>query len=362
MNKNYLIATSLVLLLVLAVFLSGCSGSQSSSGTGSQAGVSGTATNAASSSPLYKAGDILKNPKSSSATGILIVSYDAGTDTYARAIIFPNSDGSWGYRTDSSTETMDRSTLEKIYTNYIKNIPVSQVPIGTPVPTATPVPVTTVPIYTPLPTTATTATTTTSGAAPTIQSISPYYGYAGTSVSITSLAGYNFISGATVQLKNSAGQNISATGVSVVSGSTITCTFAIPSNATVGAWDVYVTNTNGYVGKYSNGFIVHQSTSATATTTTSSGGPTITSISQSFMISPSHTSYTITGTNFVVGATVSLTSGSQTIPQFAIVSASSTQIVVFFDIPQNYSGSWNVVVTNPDGTTATLSNAIAIHS
>ena len=59
----------LALLLVLAVFLAGCSGSQSSSGTASQAGVSGAATTAASSQPLYKAGDILKNPKSSSPTG-----------------------------------------------------------------------------------------------------------------------------------------------------------------------------------------------------------------------------------------------------------------------------------------------------
>lgn len=233
MNNNHLIATLAVLFLVLAVFLSGCSGSQSSSGTASQAGVSGAATTAASSSPLYQAGDILKNPKSSSTSGVLIVSYDAGTDTYARA--FVSLIGSSWFRMDSSSEPMDRSTLEKIYTEKITNIPVSQVPIGTPVPTATPVPVTTVPVYSPLPTTATTATTTTSGAAPTIQSISPYYGYAGTSVSITSLAGYNFISGATVQLANSAGQNISATGVSVVSGSTITCTFAIPSNATVGA-------------------------------------------------------------------------------------------------------------------------------
>ena len=305
-------------------------------------------------------GDILKNPKSSSTSGVLIVSYDAGTDTYARA--FVSLIGSSWFRMDSSSEPMDRSTLEKIYTEKITNIPVSQVPIGTPVPTATPVPVTTVPVYSPLPTTATTATTTTSGAAPTIQSISPYYGYAGTSVSITSLAGYNFISGATVQLANSAGQNISATGVSVVSGSTITCTFAIPSNATVGAWDVYVTNPNGYVGKYSNGFVVHQNTAATATTTTSSSGPTITGISPTFMISPSHTSYTITGTNFIGLPAVSLTNGGQTIPQYTVASTSSTQIVVYFDIPQNIGGTWNVVVTNPDGTTATLTGGITIHS
>ena len=360
MNKNHLIATWLVLLLILAVLLSGCSSSQPASGTASPTGVSGTATTAASSQPLYKAGDILKNPKSSSTSGILIVSYDAGTDMYERTIIFPNTDGSWGYRVDSSTESLSRSTLEKIYTQKVTNMAVSRVPIGTPSPTATTVPVATFVSYTP-PATTVTATTTTSGVAPIIQDISPDHGYAGTSVSITALTGYNFLSGATVQLENSGGQNISATSVSVVTGSTITCTFVIPWNTTAGAWDVYVTNPDGYVGKYSNGFLVHQSTSATATTTTSSSALTVTSIDPSFMISPSHISYTITGTNFVVGATVSLTGGSQTIPQFQVASTSPTQIVVFFDIPANMGGSWNVVVTNPDATTATLNNAVTIH-
>ena len=111
---------------------------------------------------------------------------------YERAIIFPNDDGSWGYRIDSSTESLSRSELEQIYTQKITNIPVSQVLIGAPSPTATPVPVTTVPIYTPVATTVT-ATTATSGVAPVIQDIAPDNGYAGTSVSITALTGYNFL-------------------------------------------------------------------------------------------------------------------------------------------------------------------------
>jgi hypothetical protein len=364
MNKNHLIASLLFLLLVLAVFLAGCSGSQSSSGTASQAGVSGAATTAASSSPLYQAGDILENPKSGSTSAILILSYDAGTDTYTRAFIYPNSGGSWGYRMDSSTETMDRPTLEKIYTQKITNIPVSQVPIGTPSPTATPVPVTTVPVYTSLPTTVTTATTTSaSGAAPMIRSITPYNGFTGTTVSITALTGSNFVSGATVQIVNPGDQsNISASSVSVVSGSTITCTFAIPSNATIGTWDVYVTNPSGYVGKYSNGFIVNQgtSTSTTANTTTSSAGPTITSISPTTATSLQHLEFTVTGTNFVVTPTVMLTNGPLTINDQMVDTTTPTSITVWFTIPSSSDGSWNVVVTNPGGATATLNNAVTI--
>ncbi len=361
MNKNYLIATWLALLLVLAVFLAGCSGSQSSS-TAAQAGVSGAATTAASSQPLYKAGDILKNPKSSSPAGILIISYDAGSDMYTRAYIYPNSDGSWGYRLDSSTDTMDRSTLEKIYTQKVTNMAVSRVPTAAPSPTATPVPVATFVSYTPPPTTVTT-TTTTSGVAPVIQDISPDNGYAGTSVSITALTGYNFLSGATVQLVNSGDQTtVPATSVSVVTGSTITCTFAIPSNATAGAWDVYVTNPNGYVGKYSYGFVVHQSTSSVATTTTtSSSGMTVTSITPSTTVSQAHVQFTITGTNFTGLPIVSLTNGGQPISQNMVSSYTSTSINVWFDIPANMGGtSWTVVV-NSGGTTAMLPNGLTIN-
>ena len=268
------------------------------------------------------------------------------------------------------TESLSRSELEQIYTQKITNIPVSQVLIGAPSPTATPVPVTTVPIYTPVATTVT-ATTATSGVAPVIQDIAPDNGYAGTSVSITALTGYNFLSGATVQLINSGDQsNISATGVSVVSGSTITCTFAIPSNADVGAWDVYVTNPDGYVGKYSNGFIVHQSTSATATTTTSASGTlTVTGISPSISSAGAYLDSTVTGANFVAGgntgggSTVRLTSSTfSDIIAATYGQTSTTSIRVFFTIPaQNSAGLWNVVVTNPDGTTATLTGGLTIN-
>ena len=162
---------------VLTIFIAGLSGS-SAPNTPVQSGVTGAVTPAASSGPLYSAGDILKNPKSSAGVGILIVSDDATTDTYKRALIYPNSDGSWGYRVDSRTENVGRATIEKVYTVKVTNIAVSAIPIGTPVTTSTPVPVATTESSTAVTTTATTSST----AAPGVTGITPNTGYTGTSV------------------------------------------------------------------------------------------------------------------------------------------------------------------------------------
>jgi hypothetical protein len=115
MEKRYFMVTVMIMLLVMTIFLAGCSGSTDSTSSG-QTEVTGTAAAAASSAPLYIAGDIVKNPKSSSAIGVLIISYDAGSDMYTRALVYPNSDGSWGYRMDSTTESVSRATIEKVYT------------------------------------------------------------------------------------------------------------------------------------------------------------------------------------------------------------------------------------------------------
>ena len=256
--------------------------------------------------PCSTAGDILKNPKSSAGIGILIVSYDATTDTYKRALIYPNSDGSWGYRVDSSTENVGRATIEKVYTVKVTNIAVSAIPIGTPVTTSTPVPVATTVSSAAVTTTATTSST----VAPGVTGITPNTGYTGTSVAVTGISGTNFITGATVQLVKSGNPNIAATGVTVVSANDITCTFAIPSNASVGAWDVQVTNQDGYVGSYANGFLVRSNITATTTTTTTATttSVTVTAISPSTDSSGTYQSYTITGTNFAYGVTATLKS------------------------------------------------------
>jgi hypothetical protein len=372
MERNYFIASGLIVLLAITMFMAGCS--SSSSTTTSQAAVTGTATQAAASAPLYSTGDIVKNPKSTVAVGILIISYDVGTDMYERATIYPNSDGSWGYRTDAKTETISRTTLEKVYTEKITNKAVSAIPTKAPVITVATTPVTTTSSSTTATTstTSSTETTTTSSStlAPSISDITPDSGYAGTSVAITELKGYNFVTGATVKLVKSDGTDIPATDVTIVSISDITCTFPIPSDATVGSWNIVIKNQDGYSGTYTNGFLVRKNSSATTTTTTtttssstSTGNITVTGISPSTYPSNSHSSYTVTGTNFVVGATVKLTSSSHPdISQFMISSTTPTSITVWFDIPQSWTGSYNVVVTNPDGTYGTLNNGLSINS
>lgn len=318
---------------------------------------------------MYTAGDIVKNPKSTSSLGVLIISYDAGTDMYTRALVYPNSDGSWGYRMDSSTESLSRTTIEKLYTTKITNKAVSSIPIGNPATTAATGSVTSV--KTAVPTTvsgtSTPATTTTpvSTGNPSISDITPDTGYTGTSVAITQLKGYNFVDGATVQLVKSGSNSIPASSVSVVSVNDITCTFVIPSNATIGSWDVVVTNQDGYVGTYANGFLVRQgSVTATTTTTSSSsastGNITISGISPSSVYS-GYQKFTITGTNFAYGATASLKNTYYpAIPYSQLGESSSTSIAVFFNIPSS-PGTWDVIVTNPDGTYATLPGAVTIH-
>jgi hypothetical protein len=360
MEQKYLVVPGLVILLMLAIFIAGCSGSSAPSTT-IQSGVTGAVTPAASSTPLYSAGDILKNPKSSAGIGILIVSYDATTDTYKRALVYPNSDGSWGYRVDSSTENVGRATIEKVYIVKVTNIAVSAIPIGTPVTTSTPVPVTTTMSSTAVATTVTTSSTVTPG----VTGITPYTGYTGTSVAVTGISGYNFLTGATVQLVKSGNPNIAATGVTIVSASDITCTFAIPSNASVGAWDVRVTNQNGYVGSYANGFLVRSNSTATTTTTTTTTATTsvtVTGISPSTTSSGTYQSYTITGTNFAYGVTATLKSSNYgSIAAREIGQTTSTSMVAFFNIPLSEAGSWDVVVTNPDSTTGTLSGGLTVN-
>ena len=57
----------------------------------------------------YSAGDIVKNPTSPSTTAWLVIGYDAASDSYERALIYPNADGSWGYRSDDRTENAKRA-------------------------------------------------------------------------------------------------------------------------------------------------------------------------------------------------------------------------------------------------------------
>jgi hypothetical protein len=165
--------------------------------------------------------------------------------------------------------------------------------------------------------------------APTVTGISPASGpiAGGTAVTIT---GTGFLSGATVKLGGT-----SATNVTVVSATSITAT--APAHA-AGAVSVVITNTDGQSGTLNNGY------------TYTNPAPTVTSISPTSGTTAGGTAVTITGTGFLSGAAVTL--GGTAATNVTVVSATS----ITATSPAHAAGPVNVVVTNTDTQSATLTN------
>jgi len=344
--------------LIVCVLIAGClnnSGSANTTTKSPQANASQTVT---TSIARYAAGDIVKSPTGASGTAWLVINYDPASDSYERAVIYRNTDGSWGYRVDTRTIKSKRTSMENAFPDKVTHVTVSSVSVKQPTVASTPV-IT----YRPVGTVTTTVAT---AKPPTINSMKPDEGNTGTLVSITGLSGSNFLNGATVKLARSGNQNISATNVVVVSLTQITCTFNLPSNATAGLWDVVVTNPNGLAGTYKNYFSIHTFTTTETTTVPVGGGVGVTSIDPSFVATGGGQGFqrvTITGTNIQTTATIKLTKDDQSIiGTFPYCPSSSQEIMqISFNIPAGSVGLWNVVVTNSDGSTGTLLNGFTIN-
>jgi Domain of unknown function (DUF1929)/IPT/TIG domain len=166
--------------------------------------------------------------------------------------------------------------------------------------------------------------------APTVTSILPSTGTVsgGTPVTIT---GTGFLAGAAVSLGGTA-----ATGVNVVSGTSITATTAAHA---AGAVSVVVTNSDAQNGTLSNGYTYVAGTAPP---------PTVTSLNPNTGPTAGGNGLTITGTGFQAGATVSLGGTAAT----GVTVASSTSIVA--TAPAHAAGAVDVVITNPDGQSGTL--------
>ena len=167
--------------------------------------------------------------------------------------------------------------------------------------------------------------------APTVTSISPTSGTTagGTAVSIT---GTGFLAGATVKLGGT-----SATGVTIVNSTTITATSAAHA---AGAVSVVVTNTDAQSGTLNNGY----------TYTSPNPAPTVTSISPTSGSTVGGTAVSITGTGFLAGATVKL--GGTAATDVTVVNSTTITATT----PAHAAGAVNVVVTNTDAQSGTLTN------
>ena len=170
--------------------------------------------------------------------------------------------------------------------------------------------------------------------APTVTGISPASGTTagGTTVTIT---GTGFQSGATVKFGSASATNV------VVGGST-SLTATTPANA-ASTVNVVVTNTDTQSG-----------TLAAAYTYTNSA-PTVTGISPNSGTTAGGTSVTITGTGFLSGASVTIGGAAAT----NIVVVGPTSITA--KTPAHAAGATDVVVTNTDTQSGTLSNSFTFN-
>src|SRR6202790_917218 len=166
---------------------------------------------------------------------------------------------------------------------------------------------------------------------PTLTSISPNSGVQGQSVPVT-LTGTNFVAGATIGLS---GAGITISNTTVVSTTQITATFTIAGNAATGAQNVTVTSSGG--------------TSGAQAFTVNLAAPTLTSISPNSGVQGQSVPVTLTGTNFVSGATIGLSGAGITVSGTTVVSL--TQITATFTIAAGAAtGAQNVTVTTSGGT------------
>jgi hypothetical protein len=187
---------------------------------------------------------------------------------------------------------------------------------------------------------------------PTVSSIYPASGYTGTTVAITNLGGTNFRPGATVMLQKTGQPDIGATNVVVVTANKITCQFDIPGGAATGTWDVVVTNSDATTGKRAGAFTISIPPPPTVSSIYPASGYTGTTVAIT----------NLGGTNFRPGATVMLQkTGQPDIGATNVVVVTANKITCQFDIPGGAAtGTWDVVVTNSDGTTGKRAGAFTI--
>ena len=163
---------------------------------------------------------------------------------------------------------------------------------------------------------------------PAISSITPTSGFTVGGTSVV-LAGTGFLAGATVTIDGN-----SAT--SVVVDSTIQITCNTPAGS-LGAKNVVITNTDAQLDTLVGGY-----------TYTAAPAPTVSSITPTSGFTGGGASVVIAGTNFFVGATVTIGGNSAT----SVVVDSVIQITC--NIPAGTIGAKDVVVTNTDSQLDTL--------
>lgn len=184
---------------------------------------------------------------------------------------------------------------------------------------------------------------------PTIDSLTDVDGYSTTTVP-TGIYGTNFEEGMTVQLEKDGQTTIDATDVIVSDPTFLNCQLPL-TNAVDGLWDVRVT-TSGGTDVLEDGFtVLYHAPEITAIVPDSGANNGSVHISN------------LSGQYFRTGVAVKLTKAGQTdINATNVIAVSSTQITCDLDLTNKLAGNWNVVVTNDDDASDTLTNGFEVQA
>ncbi len=192
--------------------------------------------------------------------------------------------------------------------------------------------------------------------APTVTGITPASSVAGTPVG-TSVAGTNFIVGTvpTVWLAKTGANNITATNVTVVSPTQITCTLPLPppSATSAGQWDLIVKNADGQFASKIAAFTV-TNPPLTVTGLTPASGVAATTV----------TITNLSGTNFMATPPPIVwlaKTGTNNMTATNVVVVSPTRLTCTFPLPNpTVLGPWDVYVMNADGQSGSISAAFTV--
>jgi PKD repeat protein len=187
--------------------------------------------------------------------------------------------------------------------------------------------------------------------APQVLGIVPSGGVNTGMVSISSLTGTGFEEGASVILKKANEPDIPSPNPTVVSPTEITCDLDL-AGAAEGPWDVMVINDDGQSGVLAGGFQVRFP------------APQITGISPSVGLNDRTVSIShLAGADFRSPATVKLTRpDAPDIPATGVAVVNAGKITCNFNLAGAKVGLWNLVVTNPDGQSASAANTFTVEN
>lgn len=184
---------------------------------------------------------------------------------------------------------------------------------------------------------------TVSATAPSVISISPVSGARGTNNIPVNVYGTGFVNGATIKLQKTGDLDIGIASVVFGSSTTLSGTLSLPSGATIGSWNVVVTNPDAQAGTLTNGFTI----------TDPAGAPTVLSITPATGVSGTEVTISnLAGTNFQTGAQVKVNgTGYPDIFAGNVVIVSPSKITCTIPLSGATAGARNIVVTNTDGQT-----------